>query len=399
MLVQTPDEINLIVNNREYIVSLFFDPDDYSISFCFSKGDNSDFKEGIASIIANHIVNDEISVDEIMNDEKAIKQFIEKMLESDYAFKDIYDKLSKYENIYQRFIISVNKYYYRISKEACARKIGINTSAYENMLKSAMLATKAVNNSTSLLNSLNEIALIAKKAFISSAPYLKIINQTLENFGKELSKILSNIAIPTVSEERKSDLLQSAEQWGKYGWTIIPNAPISIYYSAPKDINEADNIALEYCTDETLSSLFEKMNSDNIINKSRLNESILCYEHNLYTPCAMLLFSLVDEKLIKLQEENERRSVGYGAVKKLKRKILSEQDSNKMLLMTILCKNILSCAEEMFKDGNNFLVQPNIINRNFLQHGMNQYDVSKKECIQLFLLYDNICKLIELFEL
>ena len=52
---------------------------------------------------------------------------------------------------------------------------------------------------------------------------------------------------------------------------------------------------------------------------------------------------------------------------------------------------LLSCLNTFFADGNDFRHEPDVINRNFIDHGMNRRRVRKKDCIQLFVaLYDLI---------
>lgn len=60
------------------------------------------------------------------------------------------------------------------------------------------------------------------------------------------------------------------------------------------------------------------------------------------------------------------------------------------------CKNVFSCLNEVFEDANDFKQQPLIINRNFIDHGMLHRKVCKKDCIQIFLLYYNLLKLLEI---
>ena len=53
---------------------------------------------------------------------------------------------------------------------------------------------------------------------------------------------------------------------------------------------------------------------------------------------------------------------------------------------------------EIFSDTNNFKDKKNLINRNYLDHGMTNKVVRKKDCIKLFLLLDNILELLDLVE-
>ena len=51
---------------------------------------------------------------------------------------------------------------------------------------------------------------------------------------------------------------------------------------------------------------------------------------------------------------------------------------------------------EVFEKGNDFRKQPEVLNRNFLDHGMLTRKVTRKDCVQLFLLYYNILELLDM---
>ena len=87
--------------------------------------------------------------------------------------------------------------------------------------------------------------------------------------------------------------------------------------------------------------------------------------------------------------------VGARAVTKAKTR--AENDlSESMLFTAMFYANLFSCLFKMFEDGNDFKKQPQVINRNFLDHGMLTRRVSRKDCIQLFLLYYNMLCLLDM---
>lgn len=116
----------------------------------------------------------------------------------------------------------------------------------------------------------------------------------------------------------------------------------------------------------------------------------------------MLLFSLIDAKLIRLQrkedvsEKTKRRCSGASAIKKIKQRIETEQDINETFLLLLSFVNLFACMEVFFEDAKDFKKQPTLINRNFLQHGMLTRKVTKRDCIQLFLLYYNFLEFVEI---
>ena len=60
-----------------------------------------------------------------------------------------------------------------------------------------------------------------------------------------------------------------------------------------------------------------------------------------------------------------------------------------MIITLLEHLNIIAALKTMFKGGDDFKEQPEIINRNFVDHGMLHRRVTKKECKMLFLLLYN----------
>ena len=79
----------------------------------------------------------------------------------------------------------------------------------------------------------------------------------------------------------------------------------------------------------------------------------------------MILFGLINARHIRLQRKEEyqrgRRATGRKAAKYVLMRIDDKSDLLKMLSI----KNLLSCLEIMFKDGNDFIEQYPVINRHF----------------------------------
>ena len=223
--------------------------------------------------------------------------------------------------------------------------------------------------------------------------------EPLRKMAAQLSEIIKNIKIPSISEERKQELLEIHMLWGMYGWTINPCVEFkTLFNSAPSDKKDADIIALKACSKKEMEKLFGIIMRTKRVKKTDFEEAVFDYKHRQYKSCALVLFSLVDATLIRLQKKSDLngkgRKVGLKAVKKVQRRI--EKDVNKELFFTVMfCTNISACLEKMFESGNDFKQQPEVINRNFLDHGMLTRRVSRKDCIQLFLLYYNMLELLD----
>ena len=73
----------------------------------------------------------------------------------------------------------------------------------------------------------------------------------------------------------------------------------------------------------------------------------------------------------------------------------NEQLTESMYFSIFRYENLYACLMKVFEDGDDFKKQPDIINRNFLNHGMLTGRVRRRDCIQLFLLYHNLLFFLE----
>ncbi len=103
-----------------------------------------------------------------------------------------------------------------------------------------------------------------------------------------------------------------------------------------------------------------------------------------------MLFGLIDAKLIRKQTTiGNYRLVGEKAAKKLAEQF-EHTDDNFSFFSLLRFANLFSCLETVFANGKNFKDEPLVINRNYIDHGMNQRPVLKRDCIQLFFILENL---------
>lgn len=228
------------------------------------------------------------------------------------------------------------------------------------------------------------------------------IMESMRGFTERLSEMLKDIRIPEISEERKQELIESHRQWGEYGWTINPCADIeTLYDSVPNSKKEADLAAMKYCSNKYMPSIFDEIRKCKRVKKSDFEEAVFTFDSSKYKSCAMILLSLIDAHLIRFQRKSDldakhpRREVGLGAVNKAKARA-EDNLSESMLFTAMFYANLFSCLSKVFEGGKDFKTQPQVINRNFLDHGMLTRRVTRKDCIQLFLLYYNMLNLLDM---
>ena len=105
------------------------------------------------------------------------------------------------------------------------------------------------------------------------------------------------------------------------------------------------------------------------------------------------MFGLIDAVLIRHQRKedknnNGRRAVGGSAARIVFSRIEKKVEGKPLLLISSV--NLNSCLQKVFEYGNDFKEQPSVINRNYVDHGMMHRKITKRDCIQLFLLYYNL---------
>ena len=269
----------------------------------------------------------------------------------------------------------------------------------ESMRRISEAVSQALETYRPMWDQMNHLADTIGKAVIAANQLdFSRITDSIRNLMDGWSSIVQNIQIPTISEERKQQLIENYTEWGMFGWTMHPTEE-DLFDKAPSDKKSADAIAHHLCTDKETERLFAVIHDCNRVKKSDLEEAVFLFENRKYKSCALLLFSLIDAQLIRLQKRSSLdkmwRKVGNGAVKAAKAR--TEEEINTDLLFTALfCANLFACLETVFQNGNDFKKQPDVINRNFLDHGMWVGNVRRKDCVQLFLLYYNMLELLDM---
>lgn len=210
--------------------------------------------------------------------------------------------------------------------------------------------------------------------------------------------ILDQLQIPIISDIRKQKLMTSYQKWGSYGWTPDPNEKLRRAMSKePLSKSEADKYVRKFFSNMT--PVFDSIRSCKRVKKTDLEEAIEDFYNKKYKSCAMVLFSLIDAQLIRLQKRCSKlgryRDVGEKAIRRA-RKRSGVDEHEEWLLLRLDYLNLFSCLEVLFANGNDFRKEPDVINRNYLVHGMMRRKVSRTSCIQLFLLYYNMLEMLDL---
>ena len=406
--------VTIKLGNIEYSVSTHFSLNDAELYLSYLE-DNGDAKYAIAAVIYSKLEDGEQpkpTLEEICNeDDEAFTSFILAVVNDCQDLKKYYDETDRGYMPTQRFALAYKRYHKFWSEQLISSTKPLRDT-YNEITKSIdlTLVSKMQNSLCACQPAFFEAEKMAQKVAATLSPALIQMAQTAQEIAPQLAPIqsamleyaqafkelLANVKIPTVAEADRSRLEANHERWGKLGWTIIPNAPLKLFKRDPSSLENPNKVAMKYCSAKDMDELFSSLKSQTV-NQSDLSSAIFCYQQRQYKACAQLLFGLIDSKLIRKQprRDGENRVVGSGAVRKLKEKFRAEHNIEELFFLALDYKNLMACLETLFAFGDNFKSEPPVINRNYIDHGMNSRHVRKRDCIQLFLALHNLLSFLE----
>ncbi len=281
-----------------------------------------------------------------------------------------------------------------------------------NRMAEEMSATSLVKRMTeepsNVVSTLNRMAeemsatsLVKRMTEKMSLETIVSINR-LSEISKRIEQVLKSTSILSISDEDKEKLILSYEAWGRLGWTPPPRAKLNIFATEPSDSKDAHQQLTPYLNQESLNDLFAKLRTMKHVRKSDIEEAISSFEMRNYKACALIIFSMIDARLIRSQpkenlEKNRWRSVGKKAAEAIFIDIKDKHINEQMLLTLLTHRNIITALKTVFERGNDFKIQPKVINRHFVAHGMLHRNVLRKDCVMLFLLLYNFTDFINSF--
>jgi len=363
-----------------------------------------DYRQYVSNKLLESIENDfKPSIDQIKSqDDSFFSDIFDLFLSEKTDFYAMISKFSDYE-ICKRYAITYRKYRMGITIYNSIKETNFFDSNVLEVASQAISMTKNID--FSFLESIAQKIGSVMSWYSDNVNQIKTsLTEAYEKFNKigeiwlsELADFIKDIDVAEYTEEEKANLIRSYKQWGKYGWTLPPNAYIDSFNSCPTTLLEADKYALQFCKKQDMEYIFSSI--EMLCSRKRdLKEAIECYNHKNYKACALILFSIIDSRIIRLQNKQETYGVGIRAIEKFK-KIAKQKTSHEgQLYLALYYENIFPCLFTMFANTDNFSKEMQIINRNYLDHGMSSNVVRKKDCIKLFLLLYNILEFIDIIK-
>lgn len=263
---------------------------------------NADYRQCVANIILNSIIivnNEESpSIEEIISaDDSIYETYINAVIQGNNDLLKYYMKRPEHEEQCEKFCKAIGNYFLTLSLEISKNIADSMVQVRKPMYELSKFLTEKINSIT------------------------KPFNYVIANFRKVQDQLLKSIKNATQiwNDIDWDALTDSCKKWGEYGWTIIGNAPLGFYTEFPKSNLEADKKAMQYFNSIGINHLFNDLRKQRI-RKKDLGSAFFCFDNRQYKACAMLLCSLIEAPLIKLQpiDINDKRKVGLSAVIKFK---------------------------------------------------------------------------------
>lgn len=225
------------------------------------------------------------------------------------------------------------------------------------------------------------------------------IGKALQTVDSQLQSVLADVELPSMDRKWLDERQKSYRRWGEYGWTMIDWAEIHFFYDCPASQKEANKKALSVCDNARMKCFLEELKAEKKIRKADLMEAIDDFNNKRYKSCACILFALIDGALIRSMKKPEKgnRPSGKVAAENINKKIDSTFQIKGMVFHFLTWLGVLSAINAFFAKGDDFKLQPIVLGRNWLDHGMLHREVKKMDCIQLFLLLSNLLKVKEAF--
>lgn len=224
-----------------------------------------------------------------------------------------------------------------------------------------------------IYSALNRLSIIMAESFDVSK-----ITENISNVFDDFIKSVRDIY---------GDGVFGYEKWGEYGWTYCPSLNYDMFNIAPANVEEANKTMEQFLSNEELEKIryaLEVAEAD----QDELDEAFQCFCEEKYKACSLLLFGIIDKHLYGFGFKNDSKTkilTGKGAADKLDETVCHDYT------IYVMLTNIVSAIKKIFKNGNDFKKDMQIINRNYISHGQSRRKISKLECFQVWCLAYSTC--------
>ena len=194
---------------------------------------------------------------------------------------------------------------------------------------------------------------------------------------KDVGKLLERKLL-ILDNKIPNNIKKNLECWVEKNWIIVLSLRYveiqTLFFSKSND-TEKNNLYLMEEVKKNLKN--EEINQKVFKSKFFKNNVLECYKSKNYYASVMVLATMIDGALIKIQEKKEnRRKIGNNVSKEIN--IKSDESWS---LEYILDYSLIIWLEKFFENANDFSNKK--LNRNMLLHGMYEKEITELEFFQL----------------
>ena len=198
---------------------------------------------------------------------------------------------------------------------------------------------------------------------------------------KDVGKLLERKLL-ILDNKIPNNIKKNLEYWVEKNWIIVLSLHYveiqTLFFSKSND-TEKDNLYLMEEVKKNLKNeeINQKVFKSKFFKNNAFKSVLECYKSKNYYAGVMVLATMIDGALIKIQEKKEnRRKIGNNVSKEINNK-----SDESWSLEYILDYSLIIWLEKFFENANDFSNKK--LNRNMLLHGMYEKEITELEFFQL----------------
>jgi len=198
---------------------------------------------------------------------------------------------------------------------------------------------------------------------------------------KDVSKLLERKLL-ILDNKIPNNIKKNLECWAEKNWIIVLSlhyVEIQTLFFSKSNNTEKDNLYLMEEVKKNLKNedINQKVFKSKFFKNNAFKSVLECYKSKNYYAGVMVLVTMIDGALIKIQEKKEnRRKIGNNVSKGINNK-----SDESWSLEYILDYSLIIWIEKFFENANDFSNKK--LNRNMLLHGMYEKEITELEFFQL----------------
>lgn len=195
--------------------------------------------------------------------------------------------------------------------------------------------------------------------------------------------LLKGLTLVKYNDNDSDEIDKNIEKIISYGWPLSLDLD-SIIYDDITNRKQVNEYYIHKYNKSKINSLRKEIGNRLKFDKDLIRyfkEAKKAYDTGLYYSCSSMLFAIID-KLISMCFSSD---IGCNGISKLRKSLKKENLYN--LYVNYSTIRILF---NIYDDTSNFSIHRNELNRNIIDHGWSSRKIKSYECLQIFLLVNNL---------